>query len=49
MTSQTLFQNTFSLRRIRVVIFGDIIKIATMFFKQLLRTQKKLKELAIVY
>ena len=33
MTSQTLFQNTLFLRRSGVVIFADIIKIASMFIK----------------
>ena len=31
MTSQILFQNTFILRRPRVVILADIMKIVTMF------------------
>ena len=33
MTSQSLSQNTFILRRPRVANFSDIIKIATMFIK----------------
>ena len=33
MVSQPLFQNTFVLRKPRVAIFADIIKIVTMFLK----------------
>ena len=42
MTSTTLFQNTFFLRRPRVVNFAKIIKTATI---KPLKTQKNLKEL----
>ena len=33
----------------RIVIFVEIIKIVTMFFKQSLKTQEKLKELEVMY
>ena len=49
MTSRPLLQNTFILRRLRVAIFTDTIKIVTMFIKKSLKTQKKLKELKIMY
>ena len=49
MMSQTLFQNTFILRRPGVAIFADVIKIITMFSKKIFKTQKKLKELEIMY
>ena len=49
MTSQPLLRNTLILRRPGVIIFADIIKIVTMFIKKLLKTQKKLKELEIMY
>ena len=49
MTSNSLFQNTFILRRPRVAIFADIIKIVTMFIKTSLKTQKMLKGLEIMY
>ena len=42
-------QNTFILRTPRVAILADIIKIVTMFIKKSLKTQKKLKELEIIY
>ena len=41
----TFIQNIFNLRRPRVANFADIIKITT---KNLLKTQKKLKELEIM-
>ena len=44
-----LFQNTLILRRPRVVISADVIKVVTMFIKKTLKTQKKLKELEIMY
>ena len=44
MTSWPLFQNTFILRRPRVAIFVDIIKIVIIFIKK----WKKLKELKIM-
>ena len=49
MTSKTLFQNTFMLRRPRGASFVDIIKIVTMFIKKSLKSQKKLQELEIMY
>ena len=49
MMLERLFKNTFILRRPGVAIFGDIIKIVTMFIKQSLKTQEKLKELEIMY
>ena len=39
----------FYLRKLRVAIFADIIKIVTMFTKTSLKTQKMLKELEITY
>ena len=45
MTSESLLQNTFILRRPGVAIFAGIIKIATMIIKTIL----KLKELEIMY
>ena len=45
MTSQPLFQNTFILRRPRVVNFADIIKIATMFIKATFKDSKKVKRI----
>ena len=45
MTSLPLFQNKFSLRRPRVAIFAEIIKILIMFIKTIFKTHKKLKEL----
>ena len=44
-----LFQNTLILIRPRVVISADVIKVVTMFIKKTLKTQKKLKELEIMY
>ena len=41
MTSLLLFQNTFVLRRPRVGIFADIIKIVTMFVKTVFKNSKK--------
>ena len=49
MTSLSLFQNTVILRRPGVAIFADIIKIIARFIKKNLKTQKKLKELEIMY
>ena len=45
MASKPLFQNTFILRRSRVAIFADIIKIVIMFIKTVFKDSKKLKEL----
>ena len=41
MTSGHLFQNTFILKRSRVAIFADIIKIVTMFIKKDFKDSKK--------
>ena len=48
MTSWLVFQNNFILRNSWVVNFAEIIKIATNILKQLLKTQKDLKELDIM-
>ena len=40
MTSQPSFQNIVILRSPRVAIFADIIKIATMFIKEMLKDSK---------
>ena len=45
MTSSHLFQNTFILRRPRVTIFADIIKIVTIFIKAILKDLKKVKRI----
>ena len=45
MTSKTLFQNTFILRRLIAFNLANIIKIATLFIKKNLKAQTKLKEL----
>ena len=49
MTSQASFQNTFILRRSRVAIFADIIKIVTMFIKTIFEDLKEVKELEVMY
>ena len=49
MTSQLLFQNTFTLRRSGVAIFGNIIKIVTIFIKTIVNNTQNLKELEIMY
>ena len=49
MTLSLLFQSTYILRRPRVANLAYIIKIATMFIKQPLKTQKKLKKWEIMY
>ena len=49
MTSKLLFQITFTLRRPRVAIFANIIKIVTSLIKKTLKAQKKLKQLEIIY
>ena len=49
MTSQPLYQNTFMLRKPRVAIFADIIKIVAMFIKTMFKDSKKLKELEVMY
>ena len=43
MTSQPLFQNTFTLREPRVAYFYDIIKIATMCIKTVVQNSKIVK------
>ena len=40
-TSWTVFQNTFILRRPRVAIFADIIKTITFFIKKIFKDSKK--------
>ena len=42
---QPLFQNTFILRRPRVVIFADIIKTVTIFIKMIFKYSKKPKRI----
>ena len=49
MTLSLLLQSTNILRRPRVANLANIIKIATMFIKQPLKTQKKLKKWEIMY
>ena len=50
MISLALFQNTFILRRPRVAIFTDSIKIITIFIKTISKSsKKKLTELGIMY
>ena len=43
MTSSTLFLDTSILRRPRVVIFADIVKIVTIFIKTIFKDSKKVK------
>ena len=43
MTSQPLSQNTFVLRRPRVAIFVEIIKILTIFIKTIFKDSKQVK------
>ena len=43
------FQNSHILRRPKVPIFPDIIKIVTILIRQSLLAQKNLKELEIMY
>ena len=38
-----LFQNTIILRRPRQAVFGDIVKIVTMFIKIIFKDSKKVK------
>ena len=45
MTSSPLFQKTLTLRRHRVVIFADIIKIVTMFIKKIIKDPRKVKRI----
>ena len=50
MISQPIFQKTVILRRPRVAIFADTIKIIARFIKkEYLKTREKLKELEIIY
>ena len=44
MTSLSVFQNTFILRTTGVANFVDVIKIATIFIKITLKTQKAKKQ-----
>ena len=44
-----LLSKIFILKRPGVAIFADIIKIETRLLKQSLKTQEKLRELAIIY
>ena len=41
----TFFQNTLILRRPRVTIFAEIIKIATMIFKKIIKDPRKVKRI----
>ena len=45
MTSKTLFQNTFILRRPRVTTSADIIKIVTVFMKTIFKNSEKVKRI----
>ena len=45
----TLFQLLFILRKSRVDIFADIIKLIAMFIKTIFKGTKKLKELEMMY
>ena len=49
LTSQLLFQNTYVLRKPRVVHFADISEIETILLKKSLKTKKKYEELKISY
>ena len=49
MTRKPLVWNIFILIRPEVANFVDVIKIVTMFIKKNLKSQKKLKELKIMY
>ena len=40
-----LFQNAFDLRKPRVAIFADIIKIVTMFVKAIFKDSKKVERI----
>ena len=44
-TPETLFQNNLILRRAGVAIFADIIKIATMFIKRIIKDSRKVKRI----
>ena len=43
MTSETLFQNNFILRKPRIAIFADIVKIVIIFIKTILRDSENVK------
>ena len=45
MTSSSLFQNSLILRKPGVTIFADIIKIATMFIKTIIKDSRKVKRI----
>ena len=45
MTAYRLFQNTVVLRRPRVAIFVDIIKILTSFIKKIFKDSRKVKRI----
>ena len=45
MTSYLLFQNTLILRRPRVAIFADIIKIVIMFIKAIIKDPRRVKRI----
>ena len=49
MTPLHLFQIISILRKARVAIFTDIIKIKTMFTKTIFKDLKKIKDLEIMY
>ena len=49
MTPKPLVRNIFILTRPEVANFVDVIKIVTMFIKKNLKSQKKLKELKLMY
>ena len=44
MTSKALFQNTFTLRRSRMISFVDMINITSVFIKATLKDSKKVKK-----
>ena len=45
MTSYLLFQNNFIMRRSRVVIFAEIMKIVTISIKKIFQDSKKVKRI----
>ena len=49
MTPNSLVRNIFILIRPEVANFVDVIKIVTMFIKKNLKSQRKLKELKLMY
>ena len=40
---------TFILRKLRVAIFADIVKIVTMFIKRIFEDSKQIQKLEIIY